>query len=56
MQRQLGTGDDQDFNFEVGTTERTTDYMLIKPQRARVFFSRDGVTYSTGFGNKDNFN
>jgi hypothetical protein len=28
--------------------------MLIKPQRARVFFTSG--TYPSGFGNKDNFN
>jgi hypothetical protein len=55
MQRKLATGDDKDFNFEVGNDSRTTDYMLIKPGRARVFINNE-TTYATGFGNSENFN
>ena len=55
MQRQLGTGDDYDFNFEVGTDARTTDYMLIKPQRAKLYFNTN-KSFNVAFGNHENFN
>lgn len=55
MQRQLGTGDDYDFNFEVGNDSRTTDYMLIKPQRAKIYFNTN-LSFTAAFGNSENFN